>query len=120
MAVSEHKADAPKQVTVAVVTVSDTRTEATDTGGRAIDELLRAAGHIVTARTIVKDDPEQIRAAITRHLATPGLDVVITTGGTGITSRDSTYEVVSALLQPAWPFRPDLRARTWRIDPTLR
>lgn len=99
MAVSEHKADAPRQVTVAVVTVSDTRTELTDTGGRAIADLLAAAGHAVAARTIVKDEPDEIRSAIVRQLAAPGVQIVITTGGTGITSRDSTYEVVSALLQ---------------------
>jgi molybdenum cofactor biosynthesis protein B len=99
MSVSEHKADSPRRVTAAVITVSDTRTPATDASGRAIDELLLGAGHHVAGRSIVKDEPEQIRAAILRHLATPGVQVVITTGGTGITSRDSTYEVVSTLLQ---------------------
>ncbi len=96
---AEHKTDAPRQVRCFVVTVSDTRTEATDTSGRAIDDLLRAAGHLVVGRVIVRDDPDQIRGAIERHLANPDVQVIITTGGTGITSRDGTYEVVSGLLE---------------------
>ena len=91
MGVSEHKSGAPKQVIAAVITVSDTRTEATDTSGRAIDELLLRAGHHVASRAVVKDEPDQIRAAVTHQLAATGVQVVITTGGTGITSRDSTY-----------------------------
>jgi molybdopterin adenylyltransferase len=82
-----------------VITVSDTRNEDTDTSGRAIADLLHAAGHTVVGRAIVKDDPEQLRVILERQLANPGVQVVITTGGTGITSRDSTYEVVDALLQ---------------------
>jgi molybdenum cofactor biosynthesis protein B len=78
--------------------VSDTRTEETDTSGRAIAELLGAAGHAVLGRTIVRDDPGLVRETILRQLANPDVQVIITTGGTGITSRDSTYEVVSGLL----------------------
>jgi len=99
MSKDEHKRDAPRSVRCHVVTVSDTRTDETDTGGRAIVDLLQSAGHVVSGRTIVKDDPDQIRGAIERLLATPDLQVVITTGGTGISSRDSTYEVVSGMLQ---------------------
>jgi len=95
----EHKAQAPASVGCYVVTVSDTRTEATDTGGRAIVELLSAAGHTVSGKTIVKDDPIAVRSAVERQLAADGIDVIITTGGTGITSRDNTYEAVSAMLQ---------------------
>jgi molybdenum cofactor biosynthesis protein B len=94
----EHKAAAPARVGCYVITVSDTRTEDTDTGGRAIVELLAAAGHEVIGRTIVKDDAEQLRDAIGRQLANPAVQAIITTGGTGITSRDSTYEAVSAML----------------------
>jgi molybdenum cofactor biosynthesis protein B len=93
----DHKRDAPQSVRCSVVTISDTRTEETDTGGLTISELLRAAGHIVVGRTIVKDDPDLVRGTIERQLANPDVQVVITTGGTGITSRDRTYEVVSAL-----------------------
>ena len=95
----EHKANAPKSVRCAVLTVSDTRTLETDTGGRAIAELLELAGHVVTGRTIVRDDADQIRGAIERLLASPDVQAIITTGGTGISSRDSTFEVVSGMLQ---------------------
>jgi molybdenum cofactor biosynthesis protein B len=96
---AEHKAQSPRSVRCHVVTVSDTRTEETDTGGRAIVDLLQAGGHVVAGRTIVKDDADQIRGTIERLLAVPDLQVVVTTGGTGISSRDSTYEVVSGILQ---------------------
>ena len=99
MSVNEHKAQAPHSVGCFVMTVSDTRTDDTDTGGRAIVDLLRAAGHTVAGRTIVKDDPELVRGTIERQLANPQVQVIIITGGTGITSRDSTYEVVDGLLQ---------------------
>ena len=95
----EHKARAPQSVGCHVITISDTRTEKTDSSGRAIAELLRGAGHQVVGRTIVTDDPDLVRSAIGRLLGSPDAQVIITTGGTGISSRDSTYEVVSALLQ---------------------
>jgi molybdenum cofactor biosynthesis protein B len=81
-----------------VLTISDTRTVETDTGGRAIAELLEAAGHEVAGRSIVKDDPDAIRSTLVTQLDGSTAHVIITTGGTGITSRDSTYEVVSNLL----------------------
>jgi molybdenum cofactor biosynthesis protein B len=99
MSVSEHKAQAPQAVRCFVITVSDTRTEETDSGGRAILELLQAAGHPIAGRTIVKDDPDLVRGTIERQLANPDVQVIITTGGTGITSRDSTFEAVAGLLQ---------------------
>lgn len=80
----------------AVVTISDTRTEATDTSGAAIVELLTAAGHEVARRRLVKDDPAAVRDAV--RSGTTAADVIITTGGTGITARDSTYEAIAALL----------------------
>src|SRR5881397_2736610 len=95
---AEHKAAAPTSVRCFVVTVSDTRTEATDRSGRAIVDLLTAAGHVVAGRTIVKDEPELVRDTVERQLAHPDAQVIITTGGTGITSRDSTYEAIDALL----------------------
>jgi len=94
----EHKAASPAHVACYVITVSDTRTEETDTGGRAIVELLTAAGHTVTGRAIVKDDADELRDCIGRQLAHPAVQAIITTGGTGITSRDCTYEAVNALL----------------------
>ena len=94
----EHKAAAPARIGCYVITVSDTRTEDTDTGGRAIIELLNAAGHEIVGRTIVKDDAEQLRDAIGRQLANPAVQAIVATGGTGITSRDCTYEAVSGML----------------------
>ncbi|HEV8348057.1 MAG TPA: molybdenum cofactor synthesis domain-containing protein [Vicinamibacterales bacterium] len=95
----EHKAQAPRSVRCFVITVSDTRTDATDTSGHAIAALLEAAGHGVAGRTIVKDDPGLVRATIERQIANPDVQVIITTGGTGITSRDSTFEAIDTLLQ---------------------
>jgi molybdopterin adenylyltransferase len=95
----EHKAKAPQSVSCFIITVSDTRSEATDASGRAIADLLTAAGHQVAGRTIVRDDPALVRSTIERQLAYKAAQVIITTGGTGITSRDSTIEAVDALLE---------------------
>jgi molybdenum cofactor biosynthesis protein B len=99
MSLADHKAQAPGSVRCYVITISDTRTDRTDTSGRAIAELIAAAGHAVVGRTIVTDDPDLVRSTIERQLANPDVQVVITTGGTGISSRDSTYEVVGTMLQ---------------------
>jgi molybdenum cofactor biosynthesis protein B len=99
MSVDEHRRTSPQQIRCGVVTISDTRTETTDTSGRAIVELLEEHGHLVTARVLVRDDPEDIRAALSDLLGRSDVQVVLTTGGTGITRRDSTYEVVSALIE---------------------
>jgi molybdenum cofactor biosynthesis protein B len=96
---AEHKAKAPASVRCFVITVSDTRTDANDTSGNAIVSLLEHAGHAVAGRTIVKDDPDLVRGTVERQLANPEVQVIITTGGTGITSRDSTYEAIDGLLQ---------------------
>ena len=81
------------------MTVSDTRTEDTDRGGGAIVELLAQAGHDVAGKAIVPDDPGRVRDAVRAGIGAADVDVVITTGGTGITRRDGTYEVVSTLLE---------------------
>ena len=99
MSQEEHKARAPLAVRCFIVTVSDTRTQDTDTSGRAIAELLAASGHVVAGRAIVKDDADLVRGTLERQLANAEVQAIITTGGTGITSRDSTYEVVAGLLQ---------------------
>lgn len=98
-AATEHKARAPQSVRCYLITVSDTRTDETDTSGRAIAGLLAGAGHTLAGRTIVRDDAELVRDTIVRQLAHPEVQAIITTGGTGITSRDSTYEAVTAMLQ---------------------
>ena len=97
MGVSDHKAQAPHSVGCFVLTVSDTRTADTDTSGRAIRELLEGAGHRTVGSELVRDDPEQVTAAIQRQLTDPAARVIITTGGTGITSRDGTFEAVDRL-----------------------
>ena len=99
MTQAEHKARAPLSVRCFIVTVSDTRTDATDTSGRAIADLLAAAGHVVAGRAIVKDDPDLVRGVLERQLASTDVQAIILTGGTGITARDSTYEVVAGMLQ---------------------
>lgn len=92
-----HRADAPEAIRCFVVTISDTRTEATDTSGAAIASLLEGAGHTVSGRKIVKDDPAAIRSTVSYAAKSGASDVVITTGGTGISTRDGTYEAIAAL-----------------------
>ena len=86
----------PKAVRAFVISISDSRTPQTDSSGDAICSLLSEAGHRLLGRTLVKDDPAQVRDAITGR--PEGTQIVITSGGTGITSRDSTYEAITALL----------------------
>jgi len=99
MSVVEHKAAAPASIHCFIMTVSDTRTLENDSSGQTIADLLTAAGHVVTGRAIVKDDPELVHSVIGRHIADRGVQVLITSGGTGITSRDSTYEAISTLFE---------------------
>ena len=82
---------------VAVLTVSDTRTQETDTSGAFLEEVLVAAGHIVADRQIVIDDVYQLRAIVSQWIADPKVEVVLTTGGTGFSGRDSTPEALSPL-----------------------
>lgn len=95
----EHRQHGPDVVRCFVLTVSDTRTEATDTGGRTVADQLAWAGHTVTGRTIVKDDAAAVKRVVEEQIANADVDVVITTGGTGITSRDTTYEAIASLLE---------------------
>ena len=95
----EHKAQAPVSVACYVLTVSDTRTPETDTSGRAIRELLEGAGHAVTGHAIVKDEPLQVAAAVRQQLGDARTQVIVTTGGTGVSSRDGTYEAINTLLE---------------------
>jgi molybdenum cofactor biosynthesis protein B len=84
-------------LTAAVLTVSDTRTAENDTSGAFLEEALRAAGHEVVDRQIVVDDIYQLRAVLSRWIADPGVEVILTTGGTGFSGRDSTPEAVAPL-----------------------
>ena len=89
-------------VRVAVLTVSDSRTEANDSGGDLIRSLIHEAGHQTTTSRIVRDEPADVMALLTGDWA-DGAEVVLLTGGTGISNRDSTYEAVSALLEKTLP-----------------
>jgi molybdopterin adenylyltransferase len=87
-----------KPLRVAVLTVSDTRTAATDKSGALLAERLSQAGHELAEKAIVRDDIYAIRAIVSRWIAHPDVEIVITTGGTGLTGRDGTPEAVAPLL----------------------
>lgn len=96
---TRHRQAARGQIaTCAVLTVSDTRTPSTDRGGELLVEGLKEAGHRIAHRQIVPDEPARIRAVLEGWLE-EGVDLIVTTGGTGISSRDTTIEVVDRLLQ---------------------
>ena len=99
----EHKASAPKAVGCFVLTVSDTKTPETDTSGALIRDRLTGAGHSVVGSTIVRDVPADVARVVKAACGDGRVQVVILTGGTGITSRDSTFEAVTALLDKRLP-----------------
>lgn len=103
MSVADHRAAGPQQVTCFVLTVSDTRTAETDTGGQAIVALLEGAGHRVSGRAVVKDDPDAIVRKVRLEVARGSVDVVITTGGTGFSRRDSTPDTLEPLFDKTIP-----------------
>ena len=82
---------------IAVLTVSDTRTEANDTSGQYLVESLRAAGHALAEKAIAVDDVYQLRAIVSRWIADPAVHVILTTGGTGFSGRDTTPEALAPL-----------------------
>lgn len=90
-------------VNIAVLTVSDTRGPADDRSGDTLVERLTAAGHRLAARAIVRDDIAAIRSTVQGWIADPEVDVVVTTGGTGVTGRDVTPEAVEALFEKTIP-----------------
>lgn len=95
----QHRESAPETVRVAVLTISDTRKPETDTGGEVVEESMRGAGHEVVAREIVRDEAASIRTTLVDLLARADVDAVVTTGGTGISARDTTYEVVDRMIE---------------------
>ncbi len=98
MAHHAHHRSAPTSIPCAIVTVSDTRTEETDSSGTAIRERLVAAGHEVVRYAIVPDEPERIRALVEEIRAAGRARAVIVNGGTGISRRDRTFEAIVGLL----------------------
>jgi molybdopterin adenylyltransferase len=97
--VHKHRESAPETVRVAILTISDTRTRETDTGGDIAEELLTDAGQDVVERRIVRDEVAGIRNNLVDLLAKSDVDAVVTTGGTGISARDATYEVVERMIE---------------------
>jgi molybdenum cofactor biosynthesis protein B len=90
-------------VRIAVLTVSDTRSLADDRSGDALVERLTAAGHVLAARTILKDDVPALVAQFTVWTDDPAIDVIISTGGTGVTGRDITPEALDAVIEKPIP-----------------
>ena len=88
-----------KPVHIAVMTVSDSRTAANDTSGQALADLIARDGHMLQARTIVKDEQPAIVAQLKAWIADPEIDVVISTGGTGVTGRDVTPEAFESVFE---------------------
>lgn len=82
---------------IAVVTVSDTRTEDTDKSGKVLVESLQAAGHSLHTKVIVKDDVYRLREVLSKHIADPDVQAVLMTGGTGFTARDNTHQAIKPL-----------------------
>jgi molybdenum cofactor biosynthesis protein B len=99
----EHKATAPRSIGCWVLTVSDTKTSETDTSGQLIRQLLVDAGHQVVGSSIVRDEPKDVQRVIREACANDQVRAVLVTGGTGVTSRDSTYEAIEALLDKRLP-----------------
>ena len=95
---SQHAESVFVPLNIAVLTVSDTRTLDTDTSGGLLVERLQGAGHHLAARVLLKDDLYRIRAQVAQWIAEDEVQVVLITGGTGFTGRDSTPEAVSCLL----------------------
>ncbi|AFZ65963.1 MogA/MoaB family molybdenum cofactor biosynthesis protein [Deinococcus peraridilitoris] len=101
MARESHQQQAPSVIRAAVLTISDTRTPETDSSGQYLQTQLRAGGHEVTGYAVVKDQADQIRAAVTGFMQ--GAQVVLTSGGTGITGRDVTIPVIESLIRKPMP-----------------
>lgn len=133
--VEAHRAAARGEVRVAIVTISDTRSLATDKSGQLLVDALSAAGYLIAERVIVPDEIEQIRNAVMNYCDASRADVVVTTGGTGIAPRDRTPEAIEPLLEVKLPGFGELfrmlsyqeigaasmlsRAFAGRIGPTL-
>ncbi|MCL4507011.1 MAG: MogA/MoaB family molybdenum cofactor biosynthesis protein [Chloroflexi bacterium] len=101
----QHRQIASEQgpVHVAIITVSDTRTRATDSGGDLIEQRVTSQGHVVVFRAIVRDEPDQIGGLLDRIVDDTDARLMLFTGGTGIAPRDTTYDVLSRKLEKTMP-----------------
>lgn len=112
----QHRSEAEKHppVTVAILTISDTRTPETDTSGKLIAQLLEEAGHRVVLREILPDEPDQIRECVCALAEGNEAQVVLTNGGTGISPRDGTFEAINGVLDKTLPgFGELFRMLSW-------
>jgi molybdenum cofactor biosynthesis protein B len=110
----EHRAEAPREVTCAVLTISDTRTEEDDRSGKLVRQHLSFRGHTIAAYRIVKDDAEQITDILRSWIEDPSIEAIITNGGTGISGRDVTYGAITGLLETELPgFGELFRMLSW-------
>lgn len=100
---AQHRAESPRSIACAVLTISDTRTLETDTGGQTAVDLLEAAGHRVVVREILPDESDSIRRLVMALADRAEIDVILLTGGTGLSARDQTFETIAALLTKALP-----------------
>jgi molybdenum cofactor biosynthesis protein B len=103
MSVDDLRQPPSVRLRCAVLTISDTRTTATDSSGRAARELLEAAGHEVADHRIIRDEPAEIAVAVAAWAATGDIRLIVTTGGTGIARRDSSTDAISALFSAELP-----------------
>lgn len=104
MGAQEHRELAGERaVSAAIITVSDTRTPETDTNKHYLEERLSGLGHHVRAYRLIKDEPDQVRAVLDELAALPELQLLLFNGGTGIAQRDTTYDVISRLLEKPMP-----------------
>ncbi|MEO8606904.1 MAG: MogA/MoaB family molybdenum cofactor biosynthesis protein [Chloroflexota bacterium] len=101
---NEHRQKAGKgAVTLAIVTVSDTRTPETDQNRQYIEERMAELGHFVAEYRLIKDEPDQVSAVMDELTAMPEVQLVLFNGGTGISPRDTTYDVISRYLEKTLP-----------------
>jgi molybdenum cofactor biosynthesis protein B len=103
VSVATHRAEAPRSIAFAVITISDTRDASTDRGGPLLAAALEAAGHRVPLRAIVRDERIEIEDAVRSAVARADIDLVLTTGGTGIAPRDVTYSTLAGLYESDIP-----------------
>lgn len=104
MGAEEHRAKAGQgPVTVAIVTVSDTRTPETDLNRQYIERRMGELGHVVAAYHLIKDEPHQVEAALEELVSDPAVRIVLFNGGTGIAPRDTTFDVISRKLEKPLP-----------------
>jgi molybdenum cofactor biosynthesis protein B len=99
MGYQEHKKKAPQHVSCAVLTISDSRTERDDESGKLIKQRLSDHGHRVISYSILKNEADSIKKKIDELLRQEGLEVIITSGGTGVSHRDITVETISPILE---------------------